>query len=313
MKKVCVLLVCLCVLLGLWGCGAQQQAYPVDADRIQLDTEYQCDVIGVRPTGTDKEKQTCDWLEGQLEQMGFSYGEGTLKRERFEGYPGLYSENLTAVCHPAHEGPIWCVVAHYDSIEDSPGARDNAVAVSILLEVARNLVTWQEELDGEVRLVFLGSEENGYHGSRAYLEGQSPQELDRHRGVINMDISAATAGEGQLVCCTLGGQTGEGYREGDFLEPADNAISRAVGTACKDLYGQEMPVVHGGESDHVTFHQWEIDCANVCWRRVEGGLPVLPPEYHGQDDVAQTIDYETARMTGRCVLEALAQLAGAER
>ena len=68
-------------------------------------------------------------------------------------------------------------------------------------------------------------------------------------------------------------------------------------------------MVYGGESDHVTFHQWEIDCANVCWRRVESGLPVLPPEYHGADDVPETIDYETARMTGRCVLEAVCALA----
>jgi len=297
------------MMVGMWGCSVREE-YPLDAGRIQKDTEYQCDVIGVRPTGTDKEKQTCDWLEGQLEDMGFSYEEGTLKRDSFEGYPGLYSENLTAVCHPMEEGPIWCVVTHYDSIESSPGARDNAVAVSILLEAVRDLVTWQQELQAEVRLVFLGSEENGYHGSRAYLEGLKPHELERLQGAINMDISAATAGEGQLVCCTLGGETTEGYREGDFLEPADNVITRAVGAACERLYGTQVPVVHGGESDHVTFHQWEIDCANVCWRKVEGGLPVLPPEYHGQDDVAQTIDYETARMTGRCVLEALKLLAG---
>jgi hypothetical protein len=39
-------------------------------------------------------------------------------------------------------------------------------------------------------------------------------------------------------------------------------------------------------------------------------LPVLPPEYHGKEDIPQTIDYDTARMTGRCVLGALRELAG---
>ena len=310
MKKVYALLACVLMLLSLCSCGGGEALYPIDAELIRASTEYQCDVIGVRPAGTSKEKQTCDWLEQQLEQMGFSYGDGTLKREQFEGLSGLYSENLTAVCHPSQDAPVWCVVAHYDSIADSPGARDNASAVAILLEVARDLTSWQDELKGEVRLIFLGSEENGYHGSRAYLEGMSPQELERHRAVINMDISAATAGEGQLVCCTLGGQTDGGYREGDFLEPAENAVTRAVAEACEQLYAVQVPVVHGGESDHVSFHQWEIDCANVCWRRVEDGLPVLPPEYHQQDDVPQTIDYETARMTGRCVLGALKLMAG---
>ena len=303
----CAFLIAL-LLLSLSGCGAGP--FPLQEAQIRKDTEYQCDVIGVRPAGTDKEKETCDWLEDRLEQMGFSYTAGTLSRSGFEGYPGVYSENLMAVCGVDAEAPIWCVTAHYDSIETSPGARDNASAVAILLEVARDLVTWQDELGAEVRIVFLGSEENGYHGSRAYLEGLSPKELERHQGVINMDISAASAGEGQLVCCTLGGRTDTGYQEGNFLEPLDNAVSQAVGAACRALYETEMPVVHGGESDHVTFHQWGLDSANVCWRVVEDGLPVLPPEYHGEDDVPQTIDYETACMTGRCVLWALKELAG---
>lgn len=310
MKRKAAAALCFLLVLGLFGCTAKQPPHSPDPQRIRENTIYQCDRIGPRLTGTDKELETCNWLEGQLEEMGYSYEEGTLRRQRFEGYPGLYSENLTAVLRPSDQGDIWCVVAHYDTVEHSPGARDNAASVSILLELARVLALQQDTLNAEIRLVFLGSEENGYHGSRAYLEGLSDTELQRHRGVFNMDISAATAGEGQLVCCTLGGQTPDGYRSGDFLEPADNVISRGVGQACQQLYNTQMPVVHGGESDHVTFHQWEIDCANVCWRKVADGLPVLPPEYHGEDDIPQTIDYDTAQITARCVLEALMQLAG---
>lgn len=310
MKKQISLFLSLLIMLCLYGCGKQTEPFPLSGEQIRADTEYQCDVIGVRPTGTEKEKETCDWLEEKLEEMGFSYAEGTLNRSGFEGYPGLYSENLTAVCNPDPDAPIWCVAAHYDSIESSPGARDNAVSVAILLEIARNLVSWQDTLEAEIRLAFLGSEENGYHGSTAYLEELSAQELERHQGVINMDISAASAEEGQLVCCTLGGRTDDGYLEGNFLEPAENSISRAVDAAGQALYKMGVPVVHGGESDHVIFHQWELDSANVCWRVVEDGLPVLPPEYHGEDDVPQTIDYETARTTGRCVLWALQELAG---
>ena len=42
------------------------QAPPVSAQRIREDTEYLCNVIGDRPTGTEKEAQACDWLEGAL-------------------------------------------------------------------------------------------------------------------------------------------------------------------------------------------------------------------------------------------------------
>ena len=298
----------LVLLLGLAACGAEP-AGEISAEQIRKDTVYLCEQFGSRVTGTGQEREACDWLEQQLETMGFSQADDTLRREAFQGLGELTSENLIVRYNPGERTPVYCVVAHYDSIADTPGARDNASAVAILLEIARSLQAQKPEVESEIRLVFLGSEENGYHGSRAYLEGLTPEELERHKAVFNMDISAATAGEGQLVCCTLGGERDGIYRDGDFLEPMDNAVSRSIAQACKTLYSQEVPVVYGGESDHVTFHQWEIDCANVCWRRVESGLPVLPPEYHGADDVPETIDYETARMTGRCVLEAVCALA----
>ena len=310
MKKSVLILYAIGTILTLSGCGRGQSAMSAAAQRLEADTRYICEEIGIRPTGTEKEQEACDWLEEQLEELGFSYEAGTLVRTRFEGFPGMYSENLTAVCNPAGQGDIWCVVAHYDSIETSPGARDNAASVAVLLEIARTVSKWDADTDAQLRMIFLGSEENGYHGSRAYVEGLSAQELERHVGAFDLDISAATAGEGQLVCCTLGGETDRGYRSGDFMEPADNRITRAVKQVCEKLYGEQPPVVHGGESDHVTFHQWEIDSANVCWRRVEDGLPVLPPEYHGTDDVPETIDYETAVMTAACVLGAVELVTG---
>lgn len=302
------MLCALALLLVLTACGANPSDR-ISAEQIRKDTVYLCEQFGSRVTGTGQEREACDWLEKELEAMGFSKENDTLRREAFQGLGELTSENLIVRYNPGERTPVYCVVAHYDSIVDTPGARDNASAVAILLEIARNLKTQCPEVNSEIRLVFLGSEENGYHGSRAYLEGLTPEELERHKAVFNMDISAATAGEGQLVCCTLGGEQDGVYRDGDFLEPIENTVSRSIAQACETLYGQEVPVVYGGESDHVTFHQWKIDCANVCWRRVEGGLPVLPPEYHGIDDVPETIDYETARMTGRCILEAVRILA----
>lgn len=310
MRKLALVLTALSVVCALSGCARGETEKNSMAQRLEEDTRYICQEIGIRPTGTEKERETCDWLEQQLEELGFSYESGTLIRETFEGFPGMYSENLTAVCNPEGQGPIWCVVAHYDSVETSPGARDNAASVAILLEMARTVSGWDMDTDAQLRMIFLGSEENGYHGSRAYLESLTEEELARHQGAFDMDISAATAGEGQLVCCTLGGDTEQGYRSGDFLEPAENAVTRAVVLACEKLYSEQPPVVHGGESDHVTFHRWEIDSANVCWRRVEDGLPVLPPEYHGMDDVPETIDYETAVMTTECVLGAVELVTG---
>ncbi len=305
MKCCKAIFLALVLLIMASACGNGEDGGVIRTRRIREDTVYLCSEFGSRVTGTSQEREACDWLEEQLKAMGFSEENGTLSREAFQGLDELTSENLVVRFNPGEDTPIYCAVAHYDSVAGSPGARDNASAVAILLEIARNLEEYCEFPEGEIRLVFLGSEENGYHGSRAYLESLTDRELERHKTVFNMDISAATAGEGQLVCCTLGGEREGVYQSGDFLEPMDNTASHAIARACEMLYKQTVPVVHGGESDHVTFHQWEIDSANVCWRRVEDGIPVLPPEYHGADDVPETIDYETAEMTALCVLEAL--------
>ena len=78
-----------CAALG--GCQAQDPRYPLSAQRIQADTEYLCNVIGDRPTGTEKEVQACDWLEEQLEGMGFSYKAGNLERMGFQGFKEMTS------------------------------------------------------------------------------------------------------------------------------------------------------------------------------------------------------------------------------
>lgn len=95
--------------------------------------------------------------------------------------------------------------------------------MAILLELAWQLGPEGADLPFTVRLIFLGSEENGYHGASAYVDGLTQAERDRHLAVFNMDISAADAdAQAQLVCMTLGGGLDGPYREGNFLEAVDN-------------------------------------------------------------------------------------------
>ena len=310
MRKMRIAAAALLTVLVLTGCGPRTVQSEVDADRIREDTEYLCSTIGVRVTGSEKERESCDWLEGRLEEMGFSEDTDTLARTPFEGLGGLTSENIMAVCNPGGSGNILCIMAHYDSVPDCPGARDNGASVAILLELARILGPQQKNLNAEIRFLFLGSEENGYYGSAAYINGLTKEERERHLAAFNMDISAASPDEGAvLVCNTLGGKTDGVYQEGNFLEPADNLVSRTVSKAHQELYGgDEVPVLHYGESDHLMFHQAGIEAANVCWRVVDGPTPVLPAEYHRPEDTPEGIDYDTAQETGASVLAAVRSL-----
>ena len=312
-RRICRLMAAALVCAALLpGCVRSGESYALDTGRIQEDTEFLTLSVGPRPTGGERERAACDWLEDRLERAGFSREEGTLSRCAFEGLSGQSSENLVAVCNPGSSGPLFSVVAHYDSVAASPGARDNAASAAALLEMARFLGPEEESLPCEIRMVFLGSEENGYHGSRAYVGSLSPEERSRHLGAFNMDISAAAPEEeAVLVCYTLGGTGEDGtYVPGNFLAPADNRLSAAVAGVYRELYGADPGgVFHVGESDHVSFHNAGLDAVNVCWRRLEDGVPQLPESYHQSSDTPQDIDFETVRACARCILGAIETLA----
>lgn len=302
-RKIAILLV-FCLILA--GCGTRDAGgYDLDTARIRADTEHLCTGIGIRVTGTDKEREAADWIMESLRTAGFSEEEN-LFRTDFNGAKELKSENIVAVCNGG-SGPLFSVVAHYDSVATSPGARDNAASVAALLEIARYLGPQNADFPCEIRMVFLGSEENGYYGSKAYVESLTEGEKQRHIGAFNMDISAASDDEGaQLVCNTLGMKTEEGYRGGNFIIPAEGKLTGAIEKAYRELYGRELGgVFHFGESDHVSFHNGQLEAVNVCWRKVADNMPVLPESYHKMEDTPEKLNYETVRASAGCILEAI--------
>lgn len=299
---------------GLWAMLAVLSVFlcanaeaGLDADRIAADTLYLCEQIGIREAGTEAERQTCDWLEGRMTALGFSSGAGSLRRVAFRSLEEKTSENLIAVCNAGSQGPLFTIVAHYDSVSTSPGARDNAAAVGILLDIARLLGPECASLPCEIHLALVGSEENGYHGARSYVAGLSEAEKARHQGAFVMDISAASPDDhAVLVTTLLGGRLPDGqYAAAERLPALENGVTRAVSAACQELSGIDAPSFYRGESDHQPFHDAGLEAANVCWRRVEEGWPWLPDSYHQASDTPQELDYETAVLTGRCIVRAI--------
>lgn len=299
-------LIILLLSLVLTGCTGKEQVFDLNTDRIREDTVYLCREIGIRVTETAEEAGTADWIFTSLLEAGFEEGK-SLRRQVFSGAKGGASENVIALCNADSDGPIISVVAHFDSVATSLGARDNAASVAALLEMARYLGAENGELSCQIRLVFLGSEENGYHGSAAYVAGLTEEEKSRHLGAFNMDISAASdEEEAQLVCNNLGAVKDGQYREGNFIVPAEGALTDAIRQAYRELYGKNLGgVFHFGESDHVSFHNAEIEAVNVCWRKVSDGMPVLPESYHKMEDTPEELNYETIRASARCILRAI--------
>lgn len=76
--------------------------------------------------------------------------------------------------------------AHYDSVVGSPGANDNASGTAVVLEIARNLSgtplarqTWFVAFDGE---------EDGLHGSKAFVRSADQQFLSGLKAMLNFDM-----------------------------------------------------------------------------------------------------------------------------
>lgn len=128
----------------------------------------------------------------QLQQTGLylkNHFQGLNLEVREETVPfteGLTSQNILATKKGSDpESGVFVLGAHYDSVEGSPGADDNASAVSALLEIARCL----DDCQFRVPLVFAGFtlEEYGFVGSEYFIK-QSLRRKEKIRGMISLEM-----------------------------------------------------------------------------------------------------------------------------
>ena len=75
---------------------------------------------------------------------------------------------------------------HYDSVPAAPGANDNASGTAVVLEIARNLSG--TPLARQSWFVAFDGEEDGLHGSRAFVSEAEPEFLQGLKGMLNFDM-----------------------------------------------------------------------------------------------------------------------------
>lgn len=75
---------------------------------------------------------------------------------------------------------------HYDSVPGSPGANDNASGTAVVLAIARNLS--KTETARQAWFVAFDGEEDGLHGSVAFVNTAEPQFLSGLKGMLNFDM-----------------------------------------------------------------------------------------------------------------------------
>jgi Zn-dependent M28 family amino/carboxypeptidase len=208
---------------------------------------------------------------------------------------------------------VFIVGAHYDTVPGTPGADDNASAVAVLLEIARNIGSIS--LEGTVRFIAFTLEEYDYVGSARYVESLKKGK-EKILGMISLEMVGFT-GSRQDYPSSLDPRYYPNV--GDFIAIVGNERSQKLLEKVRQSFKTHIPelplefllVPGNGEgmeevrlSDHSTF--WDQ------------GFPALlvtdtsflrNPNYHLPSDRIETLNFEFMRKVATGAYYSVVELA----
>ncbi len=264
---------------------------PIDAAASisEQDLRYLVKTIAVprhRQAQPRQNRRARDLVAGRLEKDGYDVA--------LQGEFG----NVVAV-PPGAKGPWTLVGAHYDSVEISPGADDNASGVAVLLATARAIA----QADAPpVCFVAFNGEEEGLLGSSDFTRtigggevtcahvlesvGYFGREDGSQRMPDGLPIKGPTVGD--FIGLVGNGAASQTINE--TLKTAELAVPALRVVALKVFMGIErwLPVLH--RSDHSPF--WKAGIAAVMWTDT---AEFRNANYHRPSDTPDTLDYEMLR------------------
>jgi len=180
---------------------------------------------------------------------------------------------------------IVIIGAHYDTVEYSPGASDNASGVAILLEIAR--VLEEVPTDKEIRFIFFGAEEIEFLGSEKYVEKMTDNEIEKVIAMFNMDMVGST-GAGPLTMFTVNGMPNHATKIGNDTN--------------EKLFGESLSIQLADRSDHLYFHHAGIDAVLFSYYPLE-------ESYHSPEDTIDKISKERLEETAKIITLSILELA----
>jgi hypothetical protein len=230
------------------------------------------------------------WACASLVALGF-----TAAVEPFS-WPGGAGANVVASRASGAPSLVYAT-AHLDSVNHAdgptgpaPGADDNASGAAGLLQIARALR--DQPLAADLRLVLFGGEEQGLHGSRAYVAALPPADRARVAGVVNMDMIGVRNTARPTVLL-------EGA-------PRSQGVIDGLASAAAAYTGLEVQVsLSPYASDHVPF----LDAGLPAVLTIEGA-DGANPAVHTAGDTVDRVDVDLAVEIVRMNVAYFASLAG---
>jgi aminopeptidase YwaD len=258
--------------------------------------------------GYPKLEQAAQYIKGEFQKIGLSTEE-----DLFQWEGGSYKNIVAEKKGKTFPDHILILGAHYDTVPGSAGADDNASAIAVLLEVARNIQTIP--LEFTVRLIAFSLEEYNFIGSTHYVERLKKGE-EKILGMISLEMVGFT-GPRQDYPHYLNPKYYPNI--GDFIAVIGNERSKELLEKVCQSFKTHVPqlplefllVPGNGEgmeevrlSDHSTF--WDE------------GFPALMvtdtsflrnPNYHLPSDRIETLDFEFMQKVTIGIFYSLVELA----
>ncbi len=233
-------------------------------------------------------RETAVYLSQQFIRLGLE-----VSTHPFEAWEQTYDNVIGTkpAANPAAAPLI--LAAHYDTVKGSPGADDNASALTVLIEVARRLK--QRALTRPVQFVAFCLEEEDLLGSRAYVAHLTKTGRSVYGAIVLECVGYASDQEGSQR--TPPGIPVAVPSVGNFLALIGNQASASLTTALSQAMASLIPVVPlivpgNGEqlpdtrrSDHTAF--WEQGFAAVM---VTDTANFRNPHYHRSTDTVDTLN-----------------------
>jgi hypothetical protein len=177
-----------------------------------------------------------------------------------------------------HRGPAVLVMAHTDSVADTPGAIDNAVAVAILLELANALQ--DVERPHPIILAATASEEDGLAGARALADA-----LHESVGLaVSLDLVGSP---GVLTLNGLGPRIGAPAMD-RFVRAARASGVRIDAPLTHRIVSRLLPQIE--RSDHGVFAARGVPALHLYHR---GEIERIYLPYHGPLDTIDEVDVDS--------------------
>jgi Zn-dependent M28 family amino/carboxypeptidase len=214
------------------------------------------------------------YLASELTALGLS--------PELHDYPGGRNVHATIPATQG-DGPRIVVGAHFDTVDGSPGANDNATGAAAVLAVAR-FVTEAPCRTAPVTVAFFDQEELGLFGARAFAATLSPSAV---RAVHTIDQVAWDA---------------DGDRRFELERPT--AALEAEWRAAAAAVGVPVAVTATGGTDHQAFRQAGFAAVGLTEEYAGGDTS---PHRHLASDTAASVDAAylvlAAQLAARVILD----------